>query len=91
MVFAPLSPVGVGLALTHWPVLFLLSLGSEDRAEGTLFVASFANLKAASLLARDDDFAVPRARFDLANVSPESEHGALRGSSFPEMPNFVAF
>ncbi len=35
-----------------------------------LFVPSVANFKTASTLALDHDFAVKRAQFDLANVTP---------------------
>ena len=37
--------------------------------KGTLFFPSVANLKSARTLALDDDFAVLRAQFDLANVT----------------------
>jgi hypothetical protein len=33
------------------------------------FAASVANLKSAQTLALDDDFAVPQAQFNLANVA----------------------
>jgi hypothetical protein len=36
---------------------------------GALFISAIANLNTARMLALDDDFAVQRAQFDLANVT----------------------
>ena len=68
----PLSPSWRRAGVDSLARSFLLSLGSEDRAEGTLFVPPVANLKTARTLALDDDFAVLRAQFDLANVTAHS-------------------
>ena len=44
LVFAPLSPVGIGLAFppVRWPVPF-----TKDRGEGTLFVPAVRDFEAA--------------------------------------------
>ena len=50
----------------RWPVFSLIPLKHRHR----LFVPSVANLKTARTLALDDELAVRRAQFDLANVTP---------------------
>jgi len=64
-VFAPLSPVGFGLAYSLWPFSFLLPLWLRR----TLSIPPIRDLKTARPLALNDDLAVPLAQFDLANVS----------------------
>jgi hypothetical protein len=51
----------------RWPVFFF-PLKRRHR----LFVPSVANLKPARALALDDDLAMQRAEFDLANVTTSS-------------------
>ena len=68
--FTPNSPVGVraGGRTPRWPVFFFFYFPlkrTQSRRDATL-----ANLKAASELALDDDLAVQRAQFDLANALP---------------------
>jgi len=54
-----------------------------------LFVAAIANLKAASTLALDDNFAVQRAQFYLANVSASNiNFFGDQGTQAPGIPAF---
>ena len=43
--------------------------GADRGRHGRLFVPPIANLKTASTLALDDDFAVQRAQLDLSNMT----------------------
>lgn len=61
----PFHQSASGWRLVRWPVFFLIFFEARHR----LFVPSIADLQTARLLALDDDLAVQRAQFYLANVT----------------------
>jgi hypothetical protein len=66
---SPVYQSASGWRVTPLARSFLLSLEAKTELKGRSFVPPIANLKAAHTLALDDDLAVQRAQFDLANVA----------------------